>query len=393
MPWKETSIMSARMKFVMRLKAGERMTELCEEFGISRPTGYKFLKRYDDYGADGLFDHSRKPKRLARSTSKKIEALILETKQTYPTWGAAKILEILRRSDVAVDLPVRSTVHEILDRNGLVKSRLKRRKHLAVPTPLSIASRPNQLWCTDFKGQFQMGNHQYCYPLTITDYCSRFILGCEGMERISSRSVINAFELVFREYGLPEAIRSDNGEPFSSRSLRGLSRLGVWFMRLGIRLERIEPGHPEQNGRHERMHLTLKKEVTRPPGANILQQQEMFDSWGEVFNHQRPHEALDMQCPADRFINSVKPFPEALSEPEYLRHDMTKTVLAGGKVHFAGKNRYFFLSETLSGQKVGLIQEDDELWRVSFMDIDLGFLDSETMKFKPLEERLPLITA
>jgi len=380
------------MKFVMRLKAGEKMTELCEEFGISRPTGYKFLKRYEEHGAEGLFDYSRRPKHLARLTSKRIEALILDKKREYPSWGAAKILEILRREHAHVFLPVRSTVHDILDRNGMVKSRLKRKRYLAEPTGLTLPKGPNQLWCADYKGQFRMRDQTYCYPLTVTDFYSRYILGCDGMERISHQNTRSAFEIIFKEYGLPDAIRTDNGEPFSSRSLRGLSRLGVWFMRLGIRNERIEPGHPEQNGRHERMHLTLKKEVTRPPGTNLLQQQEMFDHWRETFNQKRPHESLGMKSPAEVYIPSVKTFPLHLPEPTYPSYDMTKSVASGGKVHFKGKRQYFFLGESLNGQKVGLIEEEEDIWRVSFMDLDLGFLDARTMKFKPLEHRLPVMT-
>lgn len=385
MAWKESSVVDLRLEFVKRHEAGERVSDLCDEFGISRTTAYKFIDRYKYKGLCGLFDESKRPKYLARQTPKGIVDLILTTKNEYPSWGAAKIKEVLERRRSDLVFPVRSTVHEILDRHGLVKRRVRRRSGKAVPTGLGEAMRPNQLWCADFKGQFRTLDKRYCYPLTVTDFHSRYILSCEGLNGTGTPGAAGVFESLFQEHGLPSAIRTDNGAPFASRGLAGVSKLSLWFMRLGIKLERIEPGHPEQNGRHERMHLTLKKETTRPPAKNILAQQEKFDEWRRVFNFERPHEALDMKTPSQLYISSTRKYPEQLQEPEYPGYCYEKKVGVSGMVHFTGKGNYFFLSETFQGQKVGLIEEDHGIFRVSFMDMDLGYLDAESLKFSALE--------
>jgi transposase InsO family protein len=383
MPWKEVTAVNERMEFVARLKAGERMTDLCREFGISRKTGYKFERRYEEHGPKGLYDVSRRPKRLARQISVGIQTAILELKREKPTWGAAKLHEVLRRKHPEMELPVRSTIHDLLDRYGLVKKRSKRRRYHAYPTlrEEDIQS-PNQLWCADFKGQFRMGNAKYCYPLTVTDFHSRYLLGCEAMESTESQTAQQGFELIFREYGLPRRLRTDNGTPFSSRSVQGLSTLSVWWMRLGIQLERIEPGQPQQNGRHERMHRTLKEEV--PPGIskNLLAQQEQLDRFREDFNERRPHEALKMKCPADLYKPSLKRYSESLPEPAYPHHDLVRPVRSNGIVYFRGHT--FFISTALTDQTIGLEEEQDGIWRISFMDLDLGFLDEQTMKFTPI---------
>jgi len=245
MPWKEVTAVNERMQFVARLKAGERMSDLCEEYGISRKTGYKFEKRYDEHGPNGLYDFSRRPIRLARQISPGIQTAILELKREKPTWGAAKLQEVLQRRHPEMDLPVRSTIHDLLDRHGLVKKRSKRRRYHAYPTLQDQdIQAANQLWCADYKGQFRMKNAKYCYPLTVSDFHSRYLLGCEAMESTRSESAKQGFEMIFSEYGLPTRIRTDNGVPFSSRSVQGLSPLSVWWMRLGIQVERIEPGQP-----------------------------------------------------------------------------------------------------------------------------------------------------
>ena len=259
MPWKECKRMDERLRFVARLLGGEPMAALCREFGISRPTGYKFFNRYKEFGLEGLNDRSRRPRRDANKLPFQVERAIVALRKKRPTWGAAKIREKLIRDFPMIRPPAKSTIHAVLDRNGLVKRR-RRRRYKAEGTPLSHARSPNGLWCADYKGEFLMGNHRYCYPLTITDYCSRFLLSCEGLDSTKSTFAFTIFERVFKEFGLPGAIRTDNGVPFSSpNALFGLSRLSIWWLRLGIAIERITPGHPEQNGRHERMHLTLKK--------------------------------------------------------------------------------------------------------------------------------------
>lgn len=269
MPWKEVSVMEERLRFVARLLDGEGMSSVCREFGISRKTGYKIWDRYRQDGLEALCDRSRRPVRYANQLPDQVERLIVSTKKDKPHWGARKIREILiRRLAGDVRIPARSTVHAVLDRHGLVKrARKRQRAYKAEGTALSAGVRPNDLWCTDFKGEFKLGNRQYCYPLTVSDHASRYLLMCEAFDSTKERPVIEAFVRLFKERGLPGAIRTDNGLPFASpNGLYNLSKLSVWWLRLGIGIERIRPGHPQQNGRHERMHLTLKKEATRPPG-------------------------------------------------------------------------------------------------------------------------------
>ena len=262
--------MDERMRFVIRLKDGESMASLCREYGISRKTGYKIFERYEQCGLEGLTDRTRRPFRYANQLPEQVEAAIVAAKRERPHWGARKIRErLLRRLPHAVKVPAASTVHAVLDRHGLV-SRPRRSGTRAEGTPLSEGLNPNDLWCTDYKGEFQLADKRYCYPLTVTDHASRYLLLCEALESNREELALRAFERLFRERGLPRAIRSDNGVPFASpNGLFQLSRLSVWWLRLGIAIERIRRGHPQQNGRHERMHLTLKQEATRPAGAPI----------------------------------------------------------------------------------------------------------------------------
>ena len=266
--------MDERMRFVIRLKDGETMASLCREFGISRKTGYKIYDRYEECGLEGLSDRIRRPFRYANQLPEQVEAAIVAAKREKPNWGARKIRErLLRRLPHATKVPACSTIHAVLDRHGLVTHPTRSRTR-AEGTPLSEGLGSNDLWCTDYKGEFMLGDKRYCYPLTVTDHASRYLLLCEAMESNAEKPAFTAFERLFKERGLPRAIRSDNGVPFASpNGLFNLSKLSVWWLRLGISIERIKPGHPQQNGRHERMHLTLKKEATRPAGANILQQQ------------------------------------------------------------------------------------------------------------------------
>lgn len=308
MPWRECSVMEERLRFVARLLDGEGMSDVCRSFGISRKTGYKIWGRYQQEGLDALCDRSRRPVRYANQLPGQIERLIVETRRDKPHWGARKIRELLVRKLAGdVRIPARSTVHAVLDRHGLVKRARQRRRFKAEGTPLSQATAPNDLWCTDFKGEFRLGNGRYCYPLTVTDQASRYLLACEALEGTKEQPVIETFLQLFRERGLPQAIRSDNGLPFASpNGLYNLSKLSVLWLRLGIAIERIKPGCPQQNGRHERMHLTLKQETTRPPGMNALQQQDRFDRFITEFNEERPHEALAMRCPAEVYTPSSR---------------------------------------------------------------------------------------
>src|SRR6202008_3936074 len=259
-----------------------------------------------------------------------IETLIVAAKREKPHWGARKIRErLVRRLDGDIRVPAKSTIHAVLHRHGLVKVP-GRPRHRATGTPLSTGAAPNDLWCVDFKGEFKLGNGRYCFPLTVTDHASRYLLLCEALESTRETLAITAFELLFQERGLPQAIRSDNGVPFASpNSLFNLSKLSVWWLRLGIKIERIKPGHPQQNGRHERMHLTLKLETTKPAGKNFLQQQAKFDDFVECYNNQRPHKALNMRCPAECYVASSRPYV-GLPELDYPFHDTTATVTPCG---------------------------------------------------------------
>ena len=384
MPWKVSDIVNQRMNFVMRLEQGERMSDLCREFGISRKTGYKLAKRYKERGPLGLYDEPRIAKRLPHRTPDEVVDRILALKKTYPHWGSKKLKAELERTEPAVRFPARSTFDAVLKRHGLVETRKRRRKSTALRVPLCDTQAPNQLWCADFKGQFRTQDRRYCFPLTLSDHYSRFVLGCEGLEHTREPSARAVFEAVFDRYGLPEAIRTDNGSPFASTGLAGLSKLAVWWLQLGIVPERIEPGHPEQNGRHERMHRTLKEQTTRPAANNILQQQERFDHFVDEYNEQRPHEALNMLRPADVYRPSERPMPAALPQLDYPLHDDVRTVRRGGHICLWGRHSSFFLSSALVGHPVGLRQVDDHQWLLSFACLDLGHFNTTTRRFTAL---------
>jgi transposase InsO family protein len=376
--------MEERLRFVARLLDGEAMSDVCREFGISRKTGYKIFDRYKAHGLEALTDRSRRPVRYANQLPEQIERLILRCKREKPHWGARKIRELLlRKLDGDFRVPANSTIHAVLCRHGLVKA-LGRRRPRAQGTELSPGLAPNDLWCVDFKGEFKLGSGRYCYPLTVTDHASRFLLLCEALESTREDPAIAAFGRLFRERGLPGAIRSDNGVPFASpNGLFGLSRLSVWWLRLGVEIERIKPGHPQQNGRHERMHLTLKKEATRPPGMNSLQQQARFDAFIKEFNDERPHEALDMQRPADVYRPSAKPYDGKLPKLDYPLHDRDVMVTSCGRICMYRKR--VNISSVLAGQRLGIKEVDDGIWLVSFMSYDLGFVDLEQKTLQPLD--------
>ena len=377
--------MNERMKFIARLLEGDSMTELCREFGISRKTGYKIWDRYQSFGANGLTDQSRRPIRYGNQLPMQIEQSILNVKREKPHWGARKIRERLIRKFPDIRIPANSTIHAILDKHNLVQTRRSRsRHHKAKGTHLSAPIEPNSLWCADYKGEFMMGNKQYCYPLTITDFASRYLFTCEALENTKEKYAFSIFERTFQEFGLPYAIRTDNGLPFASpNSLFNLSRLSVWWLRLGIKIERIKPGKPQQNGRHERMHLTLKKQTTKPPGQNILQQQGKFDDFIEEYNNERPHEGLDMKYPSEIYQKNDRIY-KGLSPLEYPLHDRTVTITNCGRICI-GKAK-INLSHVFAGQQMGVKEIDDGIWLVSFMDYDLGYFDFENKKLDPLDD-------
>jgi len=382
MPWKECHVVDERLRFIARLLDGEKMAALCAEFGISRKTGYKIYDRYKDCGIDALTDRSRRPYRHANQLPMPVEKLIVALKREYPDWGAPKIRERLRKRWPGVRCPAISTVHAVLDRHGLVTRRGPRR-HRAEGTTLTWPNQPNALWCADYKGEFMLADRRYCYPLTITDFASRYLIRCEALSTTREMYAFSVFERVFKDFGLPTAIRTDNGVPFASpNALYGLSKLSVWWLRLGIRIERIKPGHPEQNGRHERMHLTRKTEATKPAAANCLQQQARFETFLERYNHERPHQALGMRVPGELYTRSARPY-HGLTDLTYPFHDWTSIVTRCGRICFNW--RKVNLSQVFAGQRVGVRQVTDRIWLVSFMDYDLGYFDDETCRLEPIE--------
>jgi putative transposase len=382
MPWKECNIVEERLRFIARLLDGEKIAGLCREFGISRKTGYKIYHRYKDCGIDGLTDRSRRPYRHANQLPMQIEKLIVRLKKEYPKWGAIKIRERLRKRYPEVQCPAPSTVHAVLDRNGLVKRR-KRRRNKAKGTALAHVTHPNELWCADYKGEFMLADQRYCYPLTNSDYASRFLISCDALSSTKEAYAFSVFERAFKDFGLPTTIRTDNGIPFACpNALYGLSRLSVWWLRLSINIERIKPGHPEQNGRHERMHLTLKLEATRPASQNFLQQQARFDDFVERYNNERPHQALDLKVPAELYTKSPRPY-QGLGDLDYPVHDFTAIVTRCGRICY--KRRKINVSTVFAGQRVGVKQVADKIWLVSFMHYDLGYFDSETCRLEPID--------
>lgn len=380
MGWKETCAMSERTKFVADLLRGERyMSELCELYGISRTTGYKWLDRYQDGGVAALVDRSHAPLYQPHAVPAPLVQRLVQARRQHPTWGPRKLLAWLQAHERRTQWPAASTVGQILRRHGLVAGH-KRRSCAVEHGPIALIepTAPNELWCTDFKGQFRTADRYYCYPLTLTDAVSRYLLACQGLRSTHTEQVRPWFELAFRQYGLPGAIRSDNGSPFASTGLGGLSRLSVWWIKLGIVPEFITPGCPQQNGRHERMHKTLKREATQPPAANLRAQQRKFDRFVSEYNCQRPHEALQQRPPSTVYRPSTRPYPSRVAPIQYPGHFTVRKVLHNGEIKFGGAT--LFLSEVLRGEPIGLFQVDEQLWRLYFGMVPLAVLDTQTMR-------------
>jgi transposase InsO family protein len=386
MPWKESSVMEEKLRFVFEYEQGEySMTELCERREISRETGYVWLRRYREYGLAGLVERARVAQRHPNQTPVEVERMIVELRQAHMRWGPRKLKQVLQRDEPGRVWPALSTIGELLKREGLVVARKKRLRTAAYSQPLAHADGPNRVWCADFKGWFRTGDGKRIDSLTMTDGYSRYLLRCQAVEKTDTARVQAIFEAAFGEYGLPEAIRTDNGAPFASRALAGLSRLAVWWIKLGIVPERIEAGHPEQNGRHERMHLTLEQETAQPPAANRRAQQRAFDRFVKEFNEVRPHEALRMQTPAEVYQRSPRKFPTRLPEIEYPDTMLVRSI--GHKGQMQWKKHEVFVSEVLWGERVGLLPIDDRRYRVYFAQIPLALFDSEHGYLLPLPTR------
>ncbi len=382
MPWKETCVEEQRMRFVSSWldEDGDwSMSELCEAFGVSRKTGYKWLERYQATGLGGLADRSRAPHRHPNATESDVERKLIAARKKYRYWGPRKLLGRLAKDYPNLSWPAPSTAGDILKRHGLVEPRRHRRPKVVVArTALSTANGANQVWGVDYKGWFRTRDGKRCDPLTISDLFSRFLLECRRVERPDTKSAREVFEHTFREYGLPDAIRSDNGTPFASNGLGGLSQLSVWWVKLGIALERIEPGRPDQNGCHERMHRTLKRETAMPASANASAQQRSFNRFRHVFNHERPHEALNNTPPAQWYCRSARQYPQHEPEIEYAAHFDVRRVRTSGEIKWQGQRLY--LSEALVGEPVGLEPTSDCHWTIYFGPIALGIINCETRK-------------
>jgi transposase InsO family protein len=383
MPWKEIYVMDQKIQMISNWLSGDYgITELSRLHNVSRKTVYKWIERYQEDEENGLRDLSSRPLTCARATPAEVVGEIIVLKNRYPDWGARKILGWLRRHRPGQQWPVASTMHDILQRHGLVKTRKKRHHTPPYSEPFMKAVQPNEVWSADYKGQFRLGCGNYCYPFTLTDNYSRYLLGCHGLAHPAYEPTRYRFEKAFREYGLPNAIRTDNGVPFASTGIRGLSKLSVWFIKLGIVPERIEKGHPEQNGRHERMHRTLKAEAIKPPQYSMAAQQREFDRFQGYFNNDRPHAALGQNPPTSVYKKSNRKYPEKLPAIEYPAHYKVRHVHRGGGLKWGNTETYF--SGTLAGEYVGLTEVDNGIWHIYFSFFPVAMLDERTFTIKSL---------
>lgn len=381
MPWNTSYPVEDRRNFISEWILQDRpVANLCLEHGISRKTGHKWIQRYREQGLSGLEALSQAPYRPFNTTPKIIEKAIVSLRGQHPHWGPRKILHRLSRISPEIRWPAASTMGAILKRNGLSAPRKRMIKAPIRQTPLQAGKETNDVWAADFMGWFRTRDGRRIDPLTVTDWASRYLIGCHGMEYPSFQNVRTRFELLFRKFGLPRTIRTDNGAPFAGAGLGGLSRLSVWWIRLGILPERIRPAHPEENGRHERMHRTMRAATAAPPRLNFRAQQTRFSAFQREFNEERPHEALGMRTPAEIYRASDRPYPTRLPEIEYGSDYHVRRVHSRGQIKWAG--HLLFISDSLVGQAVGLQQIDDRLWGIHFGPIVLGVLDEKTLTIR-----------
>ena len=387
MTWKASCVMDERVKLIGECLEGElTMAELCRRYGISRRVGYKWLARYEHEGVGGLEERSRAPHTHPNEVPSEVETEIVAMKEKHMTLGPKKILVKLEEAFPRARWPVASTIGNVLKRHGLVVSRVRRRHATPSSTPLAHCTQANSVWSADFKGWFYTLNRTRCIPLTISDGCTRFFLRCQAMNgHTGYTSVRPLFEACFREMGLPERIRTDNGPPFASVGVGGLSRLAVWWLKLGIIPERIEPGHPEQNGRHERLHRTLREATANPPARTLRQQQAAFDAFLRYYNEERPHEALGQKTPASVYHTSEKSYPRPLACAEYPSDWAVRIIRTSGAFKWRGQEVY--LSESLIGERVGFRPQEDGLWRVHFMSLPLTMFDERQKALKPIRDK------
>lgn len=381
MAWKETCPMWERIAFVHELQRGDRsMTDVCQAFGISRKTGYKVWARYQRDGCVGLADRSRAPHRHPNALAPTLATQLLELRAQHPTWGPQKLLDWMELHQPATRLPAVSTVAMLLQRHGLVQHGKPRQRSVPYGAPFARATSANVLWTADFKGQFRTHDQRYCYPLTISDAFSRFLLSCQALLHPTSADSRRVFERAFREYGLPSVIRTDNGAPFASTGLGGLSALSLWWLRLGIVPERIAVGHPEQNGRHERMHRTLKQDC--PVCEELGAQQQALDRFRHVYNEQRPHRALQGQTPAMHYHHSPRVYPRRLAPFSYPDGYAVRRVFGGGEIAWGG--RTWYIAQLAAGEWVGLKPMGDGVWEMHIGPLKVGHLDVRHKRIQPI---------
>lgn len=378
--------MEERTRFVFELEQDEQtMAELCRRYGITRPTGYKWRERYKAGGLKGLEELDRAPRSHPNALPAEMEKAILDARRAHGRWGPRKLRAWLAQKQAEQHWPASSTIGALLKREGLTVARKRRRKTPPYRQPFQSAQAANRVWCADFKGWFRTGDGERCDPLTISDAYSRYLLRCLAVGSSDTEHVESVFEAAFREHGMPEAIRTDNGAPFASRALGGLSWLSVWWVKLGITPERIAPGHPEENGRHERLHRTLKAETACPPEANRRAQQRQFDRFREEYNQERPHEALGQQTPASVYVASPRIYPARLPEIEYPRGVVTRKVQQHGQIYW--KHQAVFVSEVLAGEPVGLGALDERYCTLYFGPLELGIMDTWKLRVEPVRGR------
>jgi transposase InsO family protein len=378
--------MEERFKFIQEYQNDEEsFAELCRRYGVSRKTGYKWVERYEVEGPEGLQDQSRAADQHPNQVLPEVAEQVLEVRRHHPHWGPAKLRVRLQKDEPEVIWPAASTIGELLNRAGLTAPRKHRRKATPSDSPLHQAAAANQIWSADFKGWFRCGDGSRCDPFTMTDGYSRFLLRCQAVDGIHEASVQGVMEAAFREFGLPEAIRTDNGEPFASVGIGGLSRLSVWWIKLGIRPERIRPGKPQQNGRHERMHRSLKQATAQPPAANLRRQQEAFDRFRQEYNWERPHQALQMKTPAELYLPNGRRYPARLGEPAYSEEWEVRGVGACGTIRW-WKAR-IFVGKVLAGEAIGLEPVDDGQWKLWFFGHPLGILDERKGVVRKLDDK------
>jgi len=375
MPWNETCAMNERMGFVVDWQRGEdSFSDLCRRYGVSRKTGYKLARRFEAEGMAGLSERSRAPHHHPNAVGADVEAAIVALRRRYRTWGPKKIQAKLEEMHPGGRAPAKSTIAEMLNRHGLTVHRPRRLKVAPATSPLSASLAPNDVWGIDFKGWFLTGDGERCEPLSLSDLATRYVLRLQAVERHDTETVWPILDAAFREFGAPRAMRSDNGPPFASTAAGGLSQLAVRMIKAGIVPERIDPGRPQQNGRHERLHLTVKQDTASPPAASVRAQQRRFDAFRRIFNEERPHEALDQAAPVTRYRPAPGTYTGRLREPEYPSDHLVRRVRHHGEIKWSGELVY--VSEALVGEPVGLAQVGDDAWLVRYATVPLGRLDA-----------------